>query len=266
MITHQPSIKMSDETGVIPKKSLLEKYEIPVEFLDFEYVNKCQDARILEKIVKILRSGEEGFYPQLTQSAENKLMKLKPSSKIFRTETPAMRKECLDENERIKLDEEMSSWLQEMKEIDCKVKEIQPKVQSEIPIRKARVVKEASEANSKPAEKIKSLDYSKWDKFDVDAAVMKIDLEEERQRELVALKNKKNEKKATLIEEIVDDEVECLSEFEKEHLSSKYKEKGNECYKAKEYDEAIKEYTQSLRIKKTAAAFNNRALICEFRF
>ena len=52
-----------------------------------------------------------------------------------------------------------------------------------------------------------------------------------------------------------------MSEFEKDHQSIKFKEKGNECYKAKEYDEAIKEYTQSLRVKKSAAAFNNRALV-----
>lgn len=255
---------MSDESNSINKKTLLEKYEIPVEFLDFEYVNNCEDAKTLEKIVKILRSGEEGFYPQLTQAAEEKLKKLKPYSKMFRTETPAMRKECLNEDERVKLEEEMNSWLEEMKKVDSKVKEILPKVQPEIPIRKARNVEEASGADLRPAEKINSMDYSKWDKFDVDAAVMKIDLEEERQRELVAMKNKKNNEKTTLIEEIADDEVDCLSEFEKDYLSSKFKEKGNECFKVKEYDEAIKEYTQSLRIKKTAASFNNRALICKF--
>lgn len=256
---------MSDATESIPKRTLLQKYDIPVEFLDFEYVGKCEDARMLERIVKILRSGEEGYYPQLTEFAENKLKQLKPNSKMFRTETIAIRKECLNEEERKKLDEEMSSWLEQMKEVDGKVKEIQPKVRQEIPIRKARNVKETNETNqTKQVEKIKSLDYNKWDKYDVDAAVMKIDLEEERQRELVAMKNKKNAEKTTLIEEIVDDEVDALSEFEKEHLACKFKEKGNECFKAKEFDEAIKEYTQSLRIKKTAAAFNNRALICEF--
>lgn len=256
---------MSDATQSIPKRTLLQKYDIPVEFLDFEYVGKCEDPRMLEKIVKILRSGEEGFYPQLTDCAEKKLLRLKPDSKMFRTETVALRKEYLSEEERTKLNADMDSWIKEMKEVDVKVKEIQPKGEVKIPIRKARNIKEESDDgnNAKPIDRIKSTDYGKWEKFNVDAAVMKIDLEEERQRELVAMKNKKNCQKITLIEEIVDDEVDGLSEFEKSRLAESYKDKGNECFKAKEYDEAIKEYTQSLRIKKTAAAFNNRALICE---
>ena len=40
--------------------------------------------------------------------------------------------------------------------------------------------------------------------------------------------------------------------------------KGNECVKVKEYDEAFKEYSQSIRIKPSAASFNNRAMISEF--
>jgi hypothetical protein len=36
-------------------KSLLMKYEIPVEHISFEYVEKCNDRKEMEKIVKILR-------------------------------------------------------------------------------------------------------------------------------------------------------------------------------------------------------------------
>jgi hypothetical protein len=37
------------------KKSLLTKYEIPVDHISFEYVEKCNDRKEMEKIVKILR-------------------------------------------------------------------------------------------------------------------------------------------------------------------------------------------------------------------
>jgi hypothetical protein len=37
------------------KKSLLKKYEIPVDHISFEYVEKCNDRKEMEKIVKILR-------------------------------------------------------------------------------------------------------------------------------------------------------------------------------------------------------------------
>ena len=37
------------------KKSLLMKYEIPLAHISFEYVEKCNDRKEMEKIVKILR-------------------------------------------------------------------------------------------------------------------------------------------------------------------------------------------------------------------
>lgn len=246
------------------KRSLLQKYDIPIEFLDFSYIKTCKDEKILEKIVKVLRSGEEGFYPDLTKCAEEKLKELKPESKLFRTEAPAMRQEYLDEEKRRQFDDEMKSWIDDMKKQDKFVKEIKPLMSKpEPPIRKTPKPGETSSASSTAVDRIKSTDYAKWDKFDAEAAELKIDLDEERQRELVEVKNKKNVEKTKLIEEIGDAEVDCLSDFEKDHLSLKFKEKGNECFRAKEYDEAIKEYTQSLRIRKSAAVFNNRALVCK---
>lgn len=50
-------------------KSLLEKYDIPISHLDYGYIAECEDAREMERIVVILKSGEEGFYPDLLQKA-----------------------------------------------------------------------------------------------------------------------------------------------------------------------------------------------------
>lgn len=256
---------MEDTDQKVYKRTLLQKYEIPIEFLDFSYIKTCSDVKMLEKIVKILRSGEEGFYPDLTKCAEEKLKSLNPDSKMFRVEEPAVKKESLDEDKRNQIDDEMRLWISDMKKQDQLVKEIKHVSKPEVPIRKAQSsVENRPEPSSTLTERIKSTDYAKWDKFDAEAAELKIDLDEERQREIVEVKNKKNVEKTKLIEEIGDAEVDCLTDFEKDHLSLKFKEKGNECYKAKEYDEAIKEYTQSLRVKKSAAAFNNRALVCKF--
>jgi sperm-associated antigen 1 len=255
---------MGDSDQTVHKRTLLQKYEIPIEFLDFSYIKNCSDVKLLEKIVKILRSGEEGFYPDLTKCAEEKLKSLMPDSKMFRIEEPAVKKENLNEEKRNKIDDEMKSWINDMKKQDQLVMEIKPVTKPEPPIRKAhKKIDHSTESVTNQAERIKSTDYAKWEKFDAEAAELKIDLDEERQREIVEVKNKKNVEKTKLIEEIGDVEVDCLSDFEKDHLSLKFKEKGNECYKANEYDEAIKEYTQSLRLKKSAAAFNNRALICK---
>lgn len=247
-----------------PTRTLLQKYEIPVEFLDFSYIKNCQDAKMIERIVKILRSGEEGFYPDLTKCAEDKLKEIKPNSKMFQVEEPAVRKECLDSEKREQFDSDMKSWIDEMKRQDKILKEIKPvESKNEPPIRTTKENKAESSQASKNPERIKSIDYDKWDKFDADAAELKIDLDEERQREMVECKNKKNLQKSKLIEEIVDDKVE-ISEFEKNRLSLQFKERGNEAFKACDYEEAIKEYTQSIQMKKNAAAFNNRALVCEF--
>lgn len=254
---------MSDNSDQkVPKKSLLHKYEIPIEFLDFSYIKTCEDVRTLERIIKILRSGEEGYYPDLTKNAEEKLRSLKPDSKVFRVDEPALTKEHLDSEQRNKIDGEMKSWIDEMRKQDQIVKNIKSAEKPQPPIRKAKKSMGNPTQPPKPADRIRSIDYEKWEKFDAEAAELKIDLDEERQREIVEVKNKKNVDKVKLIEEI-QDEFNYLSEFEKDHLSLKFKEKGNECYKAKDYDEAIKEYTQSLMIKKSAAAFNNRALICK---
>lgn len=251
---------MDESDQKIEKKSLLQKYEIPVEFLDFDFIKTCSDVKMLEKIVKILQSDEEGFYPDLTKCAEEKLKELKPDSKVLRIEEVVI----LDEEKSNQINDDMKLWIDDMKKQDQILKNVKPLAKPEQPIRKLKNSIDQVPSETKPVDRTKSTDYAKWDKFDAEAAELKVDLDEERQREIVEVKNKKNVEKKKLIEEVGDDEVDCLSEFEKDRLSLKYKEKGNECFKAKDYDEAIKEYTQSLRVKKTAAAFNNRALMCKF--
>lgn len=81
------------------KKSLLEKYDIPLNHLDFGYVEKCTNAREMEKIVHILRSGEEGYFPDLLRVSEEKLKELKPDSRLFRYEEPIKQSDVLDKKE-----------------------------------------------------------------------------------------------------------------------------------------------------------------------
>lgn len=81
------------------KQSLLNKYSIPIDHLDFKYIEACKYAKEIEKIVEILKSGEEGFYPDLTTCAENKLKELCPNSKLLRIEGPIKRQENMDKSE-----------------------------------------------------------------------------------------------------------------------------------------------------------------------
>lgn len=81
------------------KKSLRERYGIAINQLDFAYIKDCQDSRKIEKIVQILRSGEEGYFPDLTKCAEEKLRELKPNSRQLRTEEKVLRREALSVDE-----------------------------------------------------------------------------------------------------------------------------------------------------------------------
>lgn len=113
-------------------------------------------------------------------------------------------------------------------------------------------------------DRIKSHEYEKWEKFDVESEVLKLDLDEERkiamhkQRE----KNRKN-RDVPVIEEIYEDDFNSMTDKERQVLGLRCKDKGNDYYRAKEYDEAIEEYTKSLRIFPMAATYNNRAIACK---
>lgn len=79
--------------------SLLKKYDIPINHLDFDYIKSCGNVKEIERIVTVLKSGEEGYYPDLTACALEKLKALKPNSKILREEAPVLSKRSMNNDE-----------------------------------------------------------------------------------------------------------------------------------------------------------------------
>lgn len=77
-------------------ESLLKKYGIPIDHLDFGYIKSCENVKDIERIVTVLKSGEEGFYPDLTNCALNKLKLLNPNSKILREEGSVLNKRSMN--------------------------------------------------------------------------------------------------------------------------------------------------------------------------
>lgn len=90
------------------KRTLLQKYEIPVSHLDFEYVRDCQDAKEVERMLLILRSGEEGYFPDLQQCTEQRLRVLNPRSKLLREEEPMRHSSALPKDEQEMVNAEIS--------------------------------------------------------------------------------------------------------------------------------------------------------------
>ncbi|XP_030573541.1 sperm-associated antigen 1 isoform X2 [Drosophila novamexicana] len=271
-------------------KTLLEKYQIPINHLDFAYVEKCQNAREMEKIVMILRSGEEGYFPDLTRCAEEKLKQLKPDSKLFRIEEQIRSSNMLDKQEL----KPIYDWTNDIKNKDSalnELKEESAELATDLPpVRKPckiEIDKEESETqnsgpvpkpNAKPQlkstneERIKSTDYNKWDKYDPDEEILRMDLEEERSKEHAKIKLRKTEtttkeEHIKICEKGADEQrlqaqLKKLSQIEREQYAEKYRLRGNEYFKAKEYDNAIEEYTLAIVYDpaRAARAYNNRAV------
>ncbi|KAL9893277.1 spag1 axonemal dynein assembly factor isoform 1-T2 [Glossina fuscipes fuscipes] len=258
------------------KKPLLEHYQIPISHLDFAYIKQCESGREMEKILLILQSGEEGFYPDLNKCAEEKLRQLKPNSRLFRVEEKLLGRDALSADEL----KPIYVWNQDIKNKDHKLQKLAdendsndtknlrlPPVRTSGKIQSSKVEKETKD----PPTRIKSTDYSKWDKYDADEEVLRMELAEERIVEDVERKNRLNANKCkppptvSEIQEEFDSEKEKLTnltDIEKEKLSEEYRLRGNEYFRAKEFDNALIEYTRSIQIypEKATAAYNNRGL------
>ncbi|XP_067629017.1 sperm-associated antigen 1 [Eurosta solidaginis] len=268
----------------IEGKKLVDKYEIPINHLDFAYIRECKNAREMEKIVQILRSGEEGFFPDLTKCAEDKLRELKPNSRLFRYEEQLRGREALSNQDW----KPIYDWTNNIKVTDNKLSAAAEKMAPDLalpPIRKGGIIKKSSEEKetekqnqttkaTKPlktsCERIKSTDYNKWDKYDADVEVLRMELAEERVQEEVERKNLGNKQKSKLQEKGAGGDADSLkqrdvmsklTEVERERLAEEYRLRGNDYFRAKEYENAVNEYNRSIAVcpEKAAPAYNNRA-------
>ncbi|KAJ3387763.1 hypothetical protein HDU84_000575 [Entophlyctis sp. JEL0112] len=116
--------------------------------------------------------------------------------------------------------------------------------------------------NANSATRIRSYDYRAWDMFDVEKELEKIDeLPADREPSSTARINpyKSNSSVVPVLDEpsaLFEDDIVATSLAEAEKL------KGNESFKAKEYDDALQYYTRSLQIKPNQPSlYNNRSLV-----
>ncbi|XP_019498110.1 PREDICTED: sperm-associated antigen 1 [Hipposideros armiger] len=234
-------------------------FKIPVEHLDFKYIEKCSDVKHLEKILCVLRSGEEGYYPELTEFCEKRLRELAPKSRALRKDKPAATASSFTAEEWEEIDGDIKNWVSEIKKEENKIHfhepETFPAMEENLPpVRGSNsCLHVATEkcSKSRPAKKKIPRDYAEWDKFDVEKECSKID---EGYKEKTAVNNKSHLSK---IETRID--TAGLTEKEKDFLATREKEKGNEAFNSGDYEEAVKYYTRSLSVLPTIAAYNNRA-------
>ncbi|XP_046476310.1 sperm-associated antigen 1 isoform X3 [Neodiprion pinetum] len=254
------------------KRSLLQKYDIPIEHLSYEYVTGCSNVKELERIVLILRSGEEGIFPDLINRAEECLAKISPKSRVLRVEEPVVTRAMLDPEDRRLIDDDMARWMSEMQGREKDLDEgkaftatplvPQPEIRQTPETRSAKRNSQSGAKRGKP-KTIASCDYAGWDRFDADAEIDRIDLQDERMQ--VEAKNaqqrqrEKHEEAKKFSKESIVNKL-SLTATELGVLAEHEKNMGNEAYRVGDYEEALIRYNSSITINPSVNAYNNRAI------
>ncbi|KAF4798074.1 hypothetical protein TURU_066948 [Turdus rufiventris] len=237
-------------------------YHIPISHLDYKFIEKCTDVKHLEKILRVLRSGEEGCYPELTLACEKRIERLDPRSRALRKEKPAATASDFTAEEWEAINSELMSWLTEINEDDKKSQLLRTDTLNERqdnlpPIRCSSSClpnQNKKLQNKQRSKKNIPRDYSEWDKFDVEKECSKIDEDCEESNSQARLFSRTS---LPIIEKKID--TTGMTKKEKIFIATREKEKGNEAFATGDYVEAVTYYTRSISVIPTAAVYNNKA-------
>ncbi|XP_030761463.1 sperm-associated antigen 1 [Sitophilus oryzae] len=270
------------------RESLLEKYRIPIQNFDFEYVSSSKNATELEKMINVLKSGQEGYYPELLRATEDRLRLLKPNSRFLRQRTLVLNKKDLKKDEVDQIANDLQKWVTDVSRCSRELDERKcNKVSSDIGIRRFEHEPEPLNlVKKKNDQKISSTDYTAWDKYDPDTEIMKIDLEEEKIRREAAKAKETAEKIKKDAEKFIYSNTnvtpaqessnhkqqpskksaksvsfnQYATEAEALFISERELEKGREFYKNGDYELALQSFSRSIAGKANVTNLNNRAL------
>nr|XP_009935834.1 PREDICTED: sperm-associated antigen 1 [Opisthocomus hoazin] len=238
-------------------------YQIPIGHLDYKFIEKCTDIKYLEKILRVLRSGEEGCYPDLTLFCEKRIEHLDPRNRALRKDKPAATASDFTAAEWETINDELMSWVTEMNEDDKKPQFLRTDTLHERqdnlpPIRCSSSCLPANQnkkiQNKQRNKKNLPRDYSEWDKFNVEKECSKIDEGYEENNSKARFFSRPS---PPVIEKKID--TTGMTKKEKIFIANREKEKGNEAFGIGDYVEAVTYYTRSISVIPTAAAYNNKA-------
>ncbi|XP_061410062.1 sperm-associated antigen 1 [Lethenteron reissneri] len=245
------------------------KNPVPVEHLDYAYIDKCDNAKEVERILRVLRSGEEGCFPHLTEFCERRLVALAPQSRALWVDRPAPTAASLPPEERAQLLDALQEWSDEMRKREEAIKSTRPAEADAFmgallpPVRnvhdKISVEKSVKKDIHGAAERrIRSVDYKAWDRYDVEGECARLDAADGEggdPRPPAGDEPTRNPPDLALALNTVG-----MSAAELAVRAEKEKEKGNDAFRAGDFAEALAYYTRSIAALPTAACYNNRAL------
>uniref|UniRef100_H2XR49 RNA-polymerase II-associated protein 3-like C-terminal domain-containing protein n=1 Tax=Ciona intestinalis TaxID=7719 RepID=H2XR49_CIOIN len=226
--------------------------DITIDMLDYQYIDNCSNIKELEKILRALRSGKDGYYPHLISHCEDKVRGMNPTSKALRKLNPITRTKDLPADEAEVITNGIGEW---KNEIHSNASDDQVNGCNIPPVRQTTTLKGTKSTVTNPSSKsqrIRSYDYKAWDKFDADKECE--NAEKQPQEKALFIKIHRNKK--------MSDKVDAtgLSEYEMLVRATSEKDKGNEAFKSADFEAALTYYSRSISLSRTAASINNRAL------
>ncbi|VDD75386.1 unnamed protein product [Mesocestoides corti] len=262
-------------------------YDIPLNHLDYQYITKCDNIKELEKILKVLRSGQEGRFPDLEKHCEDKIRSSDPenswfkfsffcASRLLRKPGQLLSTYQLDDEEREEVENGFQEWLDETKHQEILTKTSLPIVNNACPgsnnVPKVRewgsINPDSGKGTRVKSSRMKSgklRTYEEWDKIEKE---LEKELQEEEKRNEAQAASGDNKGTSLDLQTAEKPSSKGLREKAKtmpKHVravhAQREKEKGNEALIAGDYNEALGYYERSLIFEPTAAVYNNRALL-----
>lgn len=263
--------------------------EIKLTDIDFDTVKACNDKRVVKQYIKLLEA-DGNFFIDLANCCKNKLLELDPKEYYLLYPRQATHDEIQDAMNDI------IEWEVSVKETDAalrksRLSQKQHEIWEEeskihVPIRghepavarknvtnsveHPRKLQNGSKARTddvyaRDTSKMKEY-YNAWDNFNVEAAEAEIDEEELKQEEsrrqhFCEMRDKQEiANTSTAVE--VDNLPRTVPEAHRKHLADSEKEKGNEAFYAKDFEEAEAYYSRGLHFAPDdPASWANRALV-----
>ncbi|XP_050309488.1 sperm-associated antigen 1 [Anthonomus grandis grandis] len=270
-------------------ESLLKKYRIPIQHFDFGYVANARDPNELEKMIEVLRSGQEGYYPDLLRATEEQLKRLRPNSKCLRKACRVLKRNELQRDEVEQLSNDLQKWTADISRTSRELDERKTnKIKCDVQIRQCEPQPEPLNlVKNKEEKRIASTDYTAWDKYDPDTELLKEELEAERLRK-EAEKARQAAKK--IKQEAARYAYACTSQQQNQFvmgglsgankrklsksvsfnaystdaeamfMSNRELDKGREFFRSGDYELALKHFSQSILCKANVTNLNNRSL------
>ncbi|XP_077207913.1 sperm-associated antigen 1 [Paroedura picta] len=249
----------AEEVSYLLDQGTTKTYQIPIEHLDYKFIEKCTDVKHLEKILRILRSGEEGYYPDLTLFCEKHIASLAPNSKALRKEKPAATASDFTAEEWEKINDEMKNWITDMKEEEYKMQYatevFRDNLENMPPVRHSNNCGPTIQGKASEKRKMKKnipRDYREWDKFDVEKECSRIEECHEEEKSEACFDVNRCLPKSNI-------DTTGMTRKEKNFIANREKEKGNEAFVTGDYKEAVAYYVRSISACPSVAAYNNKA-------